>query len=80
MNQAPMESNKNKPESQPNNSLRYSGLAFQMLAVLGLATWAGLSLEGYLNLKFPVFTILFLTAALIGIIYKLIQALNEGDS
>ena len=75
-----MESNKKKPEPQPNTSMRYSGLAFQMLAVLGLATWAGLSLEKYLEIKFPIFTILFLTAALIGIIYKLIQALNEDDS
>ena len=75
-----MESNKSKPESQPNNSMRYSGLAFQMLAILGLATWGGLSLEAYLNLKFPVFTILFLVVALIGIIYMLIRALNEGES
>ncbi len=75
-----MESNTNRPASQPKNYLRYTGLAFQMLAVLGLSIWAGLSLEGYLNLKFPIFTILFLTAALIGIIYMLIRALNEGDS
>lgn len=75
-----MDSNKSRPKSQPNNYMRYSGLAFQILAVLGLATWGGWSFDRYLNLKFPLFTILLLTAAIIGIIYMLIRALKEDDS
>ena len=60
--------------------MRYSGLAFQMLAVLGLAIWGGWSLDQYLNLKFPAFTFSLLTAAIIGIIYKLIRTVSDDDS
>lgn len=37
--------------------LRYSGLGFQMAAVIGLGTWAGHWLDGRTGWHFPVFTI-----------------------
>jgi len=37
---------------------KYSNMAFQMIAIIGLGTFAGLKLDQFMNLEFPVFTIL----------------------
>lgn len=53
----PSESSKQQKQSQLNSYLKYSGLAFQMMAVIGLAVWGGLKLDAWLNMRFPVFTL-----------------------
>lgn len=52
--------------------LKYSGLAFQMLIVLGLAAYGGLKLDAYVNNTNPWFTIVFMLLGVIGSIYKVI--------
>ncbi|QMU26897.1 AtpZ/AtpI family protein [Adhaeribacter radiodurans] len=52
--------------------LKYSGLAFQMLMVLGIAAYAGMRLDAYLGNKNPWFTIAFMLLGVIGSIYKII--------
>ena len=54
------------PEPSPNQKpkasnayLKYSGLAFQLLAAIGVMGWAGYKLDQYLEIKFPAFTLLF---------------------
>ncbi len=57
--------------------LKYSSLAFQMLVVMAVAVWGGVKLDQLLNIKFPVFTLLFSISSLIGIIYYLIRSVSE---
>jgi F0F1-type ATP synthase assembly protein I len=45
------------------NYAKYSSLAFQMLVVILIGVLGGIKLDQYLQLKFPVFTILFSIAA-----------------
>ncbi|WP_224995427.1 AtpZ/AtpI family protein [Cesiribacter sp. SM1] len=48
------ESSNQQKQSQLNSYLRYSGLAFQMMAVIGLAVWGGMKLDAWLGMRFPV--------------------------
>jgi len=41
-----------------NNYAKYSGLAFQMIAIILLGVFGGIKLDDWLNLKFPVFTVI----------------------
>jgi len=52
--------------------MKYSGLAFQMLVVLGLAAYGGMWLDAYVGNKNPWFTILFMVLGVVGSIYKII--------
>ncbi len=72
---------KTKSQSPSNKILQYSGLGFQMLATIGLATWLGIKLDGWLEMKrFPAFTILFVLMAVIGSLISLIRGLiKEND-
>jgi F0F1-type ATP synthase assembly protein I len=74
--QKPKQKQKQNPkQSQLNSYLKYSGLAFQMIGVIGLAVWAGWELDQYLGLRFPVFLIVLslmsVTASIILIIKSL---------
>lgn len=51
--------NSNKKKKQLNDYARYSGMAFQMMAVILLGAFAGVKLDEVLNLKIPVFTLVF---------------------
>jgi len=75
-----MESRRKERESPPSSYLQLAGLGLQMTVVIAAATWGGWELDQYLNLKFPVFTLLFVFAALVGLIFKLIQAVKDDNS
>lgn len=70
------------PDNSTNNSdsekgklqsyLKYSGLAFQMLVVLGVAAYGGMQLDAYMGNKNPWFTIIFMVIGVVGSIYKII--------
>jgi F0F1-type ATP synthase assembly protein I len=54
-----MTAQKSPDQKEPVNSyLKYSGLAFQLLAAIGIFGWLGYKLDNYLSLKFPVFMLL----------------------
>ncbi len=57
--------------------LKYSGLAFQMLIVLGLAAYGGMRLDAYMGNKNPWFTILFMVLGVVGSIYKIIVSVMK---
>ena len=61
------------------NMMRYAGLATQMMAMLGLATWGGYKLDKYLGWKFPLFLIVFPLVALVVSLWSLIRELNKKD-
>ncbi|PUZ24553.1 Putative F0F1-ATPase subunit Ca2+/Mg2+ transporter [Chitinophaga costaii] len=59
-----------KPDSK---LLYYSGMAFQMVALLGLAVFAGIRLDRWTGWLFPLFTIVLPLAALGIILYQIVK-------
>ncbi|MHB1920980.1 MAG: AtpZ/AtpI family protein [Chitinophagaceae bacterium] len=57
----------------PKNFIQYTGLAFQMLAGIGIATWGGYQLDKRWKLSFPLWVIILPLAALAVILWKIIQ-------
>ncbi len=67
-----------KPSS--NNILKYSGLGFQMFAMIGIATWLGITLDKKLGMiKFPAFTLSLVLIAVIGSFISLIRSVKKND-
>jgi ATP synthase protein I len=66
------------PSQKPiNEYVKYSGLAFQMAALLLLGYWAGSKIDQWLNLAFPVFTIVLMVLFMIISLYSLIKSLPK---
>ncbi|MGA1976941.1 MAG: AtpZ/AtpI family protein [Bacteroidales bacterium] len=69
------ESQKTKnPKNQGNNKgirdfARYSGLAFQMAAIILITTWGGIKLDKLTGWKTPVFTIILSLFGVFAAIY-----------
>ena len=57
--------------------LKYSGLAFQLLAAVGLAAWGGIKLDTYFGNRFPFITLLLVVLALVGSMFLLIRQLPK---
>jgi hypothetical protein len=53
--------------------MRYSAMGFQMAAIIFLATWGGVKLDEYLEMKIPVFTLTFSLLSVILSIYYFIR-------
>ena len=68
------------PKPRPSNAyLKYSGLAFQLLAAIGVMGWLGYMLDQYLKLKFPAFMLLFGFMAFGGMMYQLYRSINRDN-
>ena len=66
-----LEEPSSNPKLKPyNNYLKYSSLAIQLLAAMGIMGWLGYKLDQYLKLKFPAFMIIFGFLAFGGMMYK----------
>ena len=65
-----------KQESR-NSYLKFSGLAIQMVVTIGLMTYLGFKIDGWLELKIPVFLVVFSMSSLIGFIYILLRTTNK---
>lgn len=65
--------------SQSNQYLKYSGIVFQLFALLGLGAWLGQYLDAKLNTPDPYFTILFILLFSAGFFYKLVKDLGRKD-
>lgn len=70
---------KGKNSNKNATLLRYSGLATQLLALLGIAVWLGLKLDAYLHFR-TLFVILFPLLALSFSLWQLIRNLNKPNS
>ena len=57
------------------NYLQYASLGLQMIIIMGSFSWAGLMLDKYLAIKFPVFLSLFSVGSTILSIYITIKKL-----
>ncbi len=57
---------------------KYSGIAFQMLAIIGLSAWAGVWLDGHYHTKTPWFTVGLMLLGLFVALYQVIRSLTKG--
>jgi hypothetical protein len=73
--QQPDPSDNKKPT---NAYLKYSGLAFQLLAVIGFFGWLGYRLDQYLAIQFPAFMLLFGFLAFGGMMYQIYRSINQS--
>jgi len=64
---------KNRPPLE--SYARYSSLAFQMFAIIGLGIFGGVKLDHWLNIGFPVFTVLLSILSVAAAIYIAIKDL-----
>lgn len=75
------QSNQQKPktdkEKRPplESYARYSGLAFQMFAIIGLGIFGGYKLDQWLKIGFPVFTVLMSIISVAAAIYTAVKDL-----
>ena len=78
-----MENQKNQLKSKPDKEkrpplesyARYSSLAFQMFAIIGLGIYGGYKLDQWLKLGIPVFTVLMSVISVGAAIYTAVKDL-----
>jgi len=74
MKQPPTNQNKyQKPKKKLDDFIRYSSLAFEMMAIMGIGTFAGVKIDQWLDLQFPVFTLVLMILSVAGGIYHAIR-------
>lgn len=66
-------------KKQHNLLLRYAGLAFQMLAAIGIALWAGYMLDQWIGMRIPVFMIIFSLLALALLLWRIVKDTGKHD-
>ena len=74
-----MENSQPNQKKPVNSYLKYSGLAFQLLAAIGIFGWLGYKLDQYLQLNFPAFMLLFGLLAFGGMLYQVYKSLNQPE-
>ncbi|MGK7395669.1 MAG: AtpZ/AtpI family protein [Candidatus Cyclobacteriaceae bacterium M3_2C_046] len=67
-----------KESNQIREYLKYSGLAFQMVAMILLALWAGMKIDQWMQWKFPLFTIVFILVAIVATLIVVIKNLPKS--
>ena len=70
-----------KPSESDADRLRtvakYSGLGFQMLAIIGIGAFAGIKLDAYFHTRTPWFTIGLMLLGVIVALYQVIRSLTR---
>jgi hypothetical protein len=62
-----------KPKKKLDDFIRYSNMAFEMVAIMGIGTWSGVLIDDWLKLGFPVFTLVLMILSVVGAIYHAIR-------
>jgi F0F1-type ATP synthase assembly protein I len=65
---------KNPENKGLNDFARYSGMAFQMIAIILISTWGGIELDKLAKFNTPVFTIIL---SLLGVFAAIYTALKD---
>ena len=72
----PKQTQKSSPKKEnPNVVLKYSGMVFQILIVLGIAVFIGQKLDAYFSLEQPLLTALCAMLALPLVLYSILKDL-----
>jgi F0F1-type ATP synthase assembly protein I len=74
----PQKTSDPKKSSPTDSYLKYSSLALQLLATIGLFGWLGHKLDQYLNLQFPVFLLTFGLIAFAGMLYQIYRSIDKS--
>ena len=73
----PRQLQKKNPKKQENKDLnnyaKYSGIAFQMVAIIALTTWGGTKLDKLAGFETPVFTIILSLLGVFAAIYAAVK-------
>jgi ATP synthase protein I len=69
--------NSGKKNDQPNNYLKYSGIAFQMIATILLGAWAGIALDDHFKVESHMFTVVLMLVSVIASMYLVIRSLMK---
>lgn len=84
MQMKPKQTNSNKHKQEKNKLkknlkfyAKYSGIAFQMAAIIFVGVFGGKKLDEYINLKYPVFTLVFSLLSVGFAIYFVIRDLMK---
>lgn len=64
---------KNRQNRNLNDFARYSGIAFQMIAIILITTWGGIKLDKITGTEKPVFTIILSLLGVFAAIYTVIK-------
>jgi F0F1-type ATP synthase assembly protein I len=72
-----MKTNSKKKKNLPNpsNYAKYTGIAFQMIAIILLGVYGGIQLDKLVRMEFPLFTVLLTVLSVILSIYYVIHDL-----
>lgn len=62
-----------KPKKKIDDFIRYSSLAFEMIVIMAVGTWSGILIDDWLELGFPVFTLVLMILSVIGAIYYVVR-------
>ncbi len=68
-----MDPNIQKSKKKFDDFIRYSNLAFEMIAIMAVGTGAGWAIDHWLALKFPIFTLVLMVLSVIGAIYHVVR-------
>jgi F0F1-type ATP synthase assembly protein I len=72
--QSTKKKNLKNPENKGLNDFgRYSGMAFQMIAIILLTTWGGIELDKLVKFNTPVFTIILSLLGVFAAIYTVLK-------
>lgn len=71
---------KHRQNQRLNTYAKYSGMVFQMAAIIGIGTYGGIKLDEKFKKEFPLFTvILSLLSVFIALYVVIKQVMNEKD-
>lgn len=62
-----------KRKKKIDDFIRYSGLAFEMAAIMGVGVWLGYKIDHWLELSFPAFTLGLMIFSVVAAIYHAIK-------
>lgn len=70
----------NEKKKNLNNFAKYSGIAFQMLATIGVFTFAGYKIDAYRHSKTPLFTAILSIVGVVLSLYQVVKQLNKNEN
>lgn len=62
-----------KKKKKLDDFIRYSNLAFEMVAIMGAGVFAGIKIDQWLEMRFPAFTLGLMILSVAGAIYHVIR-------
>ena len=62
-----------KKKKKLDDFIRYSNLAFEMVAIMGVGVFAGIKIDQWLEMRFPAFTLGLMILSVAGAIYHVIR-------